>query len=54
LLSEGGPVDIRDADLRNQTLEHAATDTETPVVTWVGKALAAPGAPDTTGTAKLP
>lgn len=54
LLGEGGPVDVRSADLQNQMFEGAATDAETPVLTWVGKALAAPGAPDTTGTAKLP
>jgi len=54
LLSEGGPVELRGADLQNQTLEHAATETETPVVTWMGKVLAAPGAADTTGLPKLP
>ena len=53
LLNEGGPVEVRGADLQNQTFEHAATEAETPV-TWVGKALAAPGAPDTTGLARLP
>jgi hypothetical protein len=54
LLNEGGPVELRGADLQNQTLEHAAAATETPIVTWMGKVLAAPGAPDTTGLAKLP
>jgi hypothetical protein len=54
LLNDGGPVELRGADLQNQTLEHAATETETPVVTWLGKVLAAPGAPDTTGLARLP
>jgi hypothetical protein len=41
-------------DLQSRTLEHAATDEETPILTWTGKVLAAPGAPDTTGLAKLP
>jgi hypothetical protein len=54
LLNGAGPVELRSADLENQTLEHAATEDETPVLTWVGKVLAAPGAPDTTGTARLP
>jgi hypothetical protein len=54
LLNESGPAELRGADLQNQTLEHAATETETPVVTWLGKVLAAPGAPDTTGLARLP
>lgn len=53
LLNEAGPVEVRGADLQNQTFEHAATESETPV-TWVGKVLAAPGAPDTTGLARLP
>jgi hypothetical protein len=54
ILGDAGPEDIRESDLQGQTLEHAATATETPVVTWVGKALAAAGAPDTTGTPRLP
>jgi hypothetical protein len=54
LMNEAGPVEVRGTDLDNQTLEHAATEEETPILTWVGKILAAPGAPDTTGTAKLP
>jgi len=54
LLNDAGPVELRSADLQNQKLEHAATETETPIVTWMGKVLAAPGAPDTTGLAKLP
>jgi hypothetical protein len=54
LLNEADPVEVRGADLHKQALEHAATDEETPVLTWMGKVLAAPGAPDTTGTAKLP
>jgi hypothetical protein len=54
LLNEAEPVELRGADLENQTLEHAAAETETPVVTWMGKVLAAPGAPDTTGLPKLP
>ncbi len=54
LLNEAGPVEVRHADLQNQTLEHAAAEGQTPVLTWVGKVLAAPGAPDTTGTARLP
>jgi hypothetical protein len=53
LLNEGGPVELRGADLQNQAFEHAATESET-AVTWVGKVLAAPGAPDTTGLARLP
>jgi hypothetical protein len=54
LLNEGGPVEVRSADLQNQTLEGAAAEGETPVVTWFGKVMAAPGAPDTTGLPKLP
>jgi hypothetical protein len=54
LLNEGDPVALRSADLQNQSLEHAATEAETPVLTWMGKVLAAPGAPDTTSTPKLP
>ena len=54
LLNDGGPVEVRGADLQNQTLEGAAAEEETPVLTWFGKVLAAPGAPDTTGLAKLP
>ena len=54
ILNEAGPVELRGADLEKQTLEHAAAEAETPIVTWVGKVLAAPGAPDSTGTPKLP
>lgn len=54
LLNQAGPVELRGTDLQNQTLEHAATATETPIFTWMGKVLAAPGAPDTTGLPKLP
>jgi hypothetical protein len=54
LLNQAGPVELRGVDLQNQTLEHAATETETPIFTWMGKILAAPGAPDTTGLPKLP
>lgn len=54
LLNRGDPVELLGVDLENQTLEHAATETETPIFTWIGKVLAAPGAPDTTGLPKLP
>jgi hypothetical protein len=54
LLNQAGPVELRGVDLQNQTFEHAATETETPIFTWMGKVLAAPGAPDTTGLPKLP
>jgi hypothetical protein len=54
LLNEAGPVELRAADLQNQALEHAATEAETPILTWMGKVLSAPGAPDTTGGPKLP
>ena len=54
LLNDAGPVELRAADLQNQTLERAATEAETPILTWMGKVLAAPGAPDTTGTPRLP
>jgi hypothetical protein len=54
LLNEGDPVEVRGADLQSQTLEHAATEAQTPIVTWVGKVLAAPGAADTTGMPRLP
>ena len=53
LLNEGDPLEIRHADLESQTLEHAATEGETSL-TWIGKVLAGPGAPDTTGMPKLP
>jgi hypothetical protein len=54
LLNDAGPVELRGADLDKQGLEHAATERETPIITWMGKVLAAPGAPDTTGLARLP
>jgi hypothetical protein len=54
LLNEGAPVELQGSDLENQALEGAAAESETPIVTWMGKVLAAPGAPDTTGLAKLP
>jgi hypothetical protein len=54
LLNEAGPIELRGADLKGQALEHAAAEGETPVLTWMGKVLAAPGARDTTGTARLP
>jgi hypothetical protein len=54
LLNDAGPLELRGADLENQTFEHAASETETPILTWTGKVLAAPGAPDTTGVPKLP
>jgi hypothetical protein len=54
LLNQGDPVELRGVDLENQTFEHAATETESPVVTWMGKVLSAPGARDTTGVARLP
>lgn len=54
ILNEAGPVELRGADLENQTLEHAATDSETPILTWTGKVLAAPGAPDLMDLPKLP
>jgi hypothetical protein len=54
LLNQAGPVELRGVDLQNQTLEHAAAENESPVFTWMGKVLAAPGAADTTGLPKLP
>jgi hypothetical protein len=54
LLNEAGPVELRGADLQNQTLEHASAEKETPLLTWFGKVLATPGAPDTTGVPRLP
>jgi hypothetical protein len=54
LLNEAAPVELIGADLQNQALERAAAEKETPIVTWMGKVLAAPGAPDTTGLPKLP
>ncbi len=54
VMNREGPVEVRGKDLAKQTLEHAATETETPIFTWMGKVLAAPGAPDTTGLAELP
>jgi hypothetical protein len=54
LLNQGDPVELRGVDLKNQALEHAATEAETPIFTWMGKILSAPGARDTTGVPKLP
>ena len=54
LLNQADPVELRGSDLQNQTFEHAAAETETPIFTWMGKILAAPGAQDTTGLPKLP
>jgi hypothetical protein len=53
LLNRGGPVEVKGVDLEHQAFERAAAS-EIPIVTWIGKVLAAPGAPDTTGLAKLP
>lgn len=54
LLREGDPVDVRAANLQDQALEQAATPGAPSGVTWIGKALAGPGARDTTGTPNLP
>ncbi len=54
ILNDAGPVELRGTDLQNQTLEYAAAEGETPILTWMGKVLAAPGAPDTTGLPRLP
>ncbi len=54
LLNNAFPQQVLDKDLDKQAFEHAATDHETPILTWLGKVLAAPGAPDTTGLARLP
>jgi hypothetical protein len=45
LLNQVGAVELRGVDLQSQTLEHAATETETPIFTWIGKVLAAPAHP---------
>jgi hypothetical protein len=54
LLNQAGAMELRGVDLENQTFEHAAAENEVPVFTWMGKVLAAPGAPDTTGLPRLP
>jgi len=54
MFNDAGPISLHGVDLENQPLEHAATEKETPVLTWMGKVLAGPGAPDTTGVPKLP
>jgi hypothetical protein len=54
LLNEAEPVELRGAGLQSQTLERAATQAETPILTWWGKVLAAPGAKDTTDLPRLP
>lgn len=54
MLEATDPVALRAEDLQDQSLEHAASATETPMLTWFGKVLAAPGARDTTGTPELP
>jgi hypothetical protein len=54
LLNDGGAAEVHGADLQNQTFEGAAAQRETPILTWAGKVLVAPGAPDTTGLPKLP
>jgi hypothetical protein len=47
LLEGAGPVELRGADLQSQAFEHAAAESETPVLGWLGKVLVAPGASDT-------
>lgn len=37
LLKQGGPVEVRGVDLKNQTLEHAANQTEIPIFLLDGK-----------------
>jgi hypothetical protein len=54
ILNEAGPEELQGADLQSKPLEQAASSRETPGLTWMGKVLAAPGAKDTTGLAKLP
>jgi len=54
LLNQAEPAEVRGADLQSQTFEQAAAESETPILTWMGKVLAAPGAKDTTGMAELP
>jgi hypothetical protein len=54
LLHEGEPLDVKGTNLDDTTMEQAATAGEPSTITWVGKALAAAGARDTTGTPKLP
>jgi hypothetical protein len=54
LLREGDPLDMTGTDLNDTTMEQAATAGKPSAITWVGKALAAAGARDTTGTPKLP
>jgi hypothetical protein len=54
LLNSCDPIELQGTDLKNTTMEQAAAEKETPGLTWMGKVLAGAGAPDTTGTPKLP
>jgi len=39
ILQQGGPVELRERDLDDQTMEHATAASETPVIVRIGKVL---------------
>jgi len=46
ILDQGNPLEIRAKDLGDQTLEHAAADEESSALSWIGRVMVAPLAPD--------
>ncbi len=42
ILNEGGPMDIKAADLDKQSLEHAAAAQESSALSWIGRVMVAP------------
>jgi hypothetical protein len=46
ILNQADPLQIRSADLDEQTLEHAAARTEVSALSWIGRVMVAPQAPD--------
>jgi hypothetical protein len=46
ILNEGQPLQMQAADLDNQLMEHAAAHRESSALSWVGRVMVAPQAPD--------
>jgi hypothetical protein len=46
ILNENDPVEVRAQDLDKQTLEQAASSSESSALSWIGKTMVAPRAPD--------
>jgi hypothetical protein len=42
ILNEGGPMQIKAADLDKQSLEHAAAEQESSALSWIGRVMVAP------------